>query len=75
MGRGLRVKRLMTFSFSVKHVLKNKKLTLHIDSAYFYQDNKTHINTLSVVIQSSIQLQQKETLTNTNTFNRAVIKY
>ena len=43
------------------------------DSTYFYKCNKTHIHTLSVVIQSSMQLQQKETGTNIHTFNKAPV--
>ena len=61
----------MTFSFSVKHK-KDKKIFLHIDLTYFYQNNKMHIHTLSV--QSSMQLQQKEIGTNIYVFNRAPVQ-
>ena len=40
---------------------------------YSYKGNKRHIHTLSVVIQSSMQLQQKETGTNIYTFNKAPV--
>ena len=62
----------MTFSFSVKHK-QDKKVFLHIDLTFSYQDNKTPIHTLSVVVQSSMQLQQKETGTNIYAFNRASV--
>ena len=72
-GRELRAKQFMTFSVSVKHK-KDKKLFLHIDLLpYSYQDNKTRMHTLSVVVQPSMQLQQKETETNICTFNRALL--
>ena len=45
------------------------------DSTYSYKCNKTHIHTLSVVIQSSMQLQQKETGTNIHTFNKAPVYF
>ena len=51
------------FSVSVKHK-KEKEIFLHIDLIFPYQGNKTRIKTLSVVaVQSSMQLQQKETET------------
>ena len=43
------------------------------DLTYSHKGNKTHIHTLSVVIQSSMQLQQKETGTNIHTFNKAPV--
>ena len=61
--RGLRAKQFMTFSVSVKHK-KDNKLFLHIELTYSYQGNKTHIHKLSIVVQSSIKLQQKKTGTN-----------
>ena len=71
-GGGLRAKQFITFSVSVKHK-KDKKLFLHIDLTYFCQGNKTHIHTMPVVVQSSMQLQQKETGTNIYTFNKAPV--
>ena len=53
----------MTFSVSVKHK-KDNKLFLHIELNYSYQGNKARIHKLSVVVQSSIKLQQKKTGTN-----------
>ena len=35
-----------------------------MDLAYSFQDNKTRIKTMCVVLQSNIQLQQKDTGTN-----------
>ena len=43
------------------------------DLTYSCEGNKTKLHTLSVVIQSSMQLQQKETGTNIHTFNKAPV--
>ena len=43
------------------------------DLTYSYKGNKIHIHTLPVVIQSSMQLQQKETGTNIRTFNEVFV--
>ena len=52
--------------------LANARVSM-TDLTYSYKGNKTHIHTLSVVIQSSMQLQQKETGTNIHTFNKAPV--
>ena len=61
-GRGLRAKQFMTFSVSVKQK-KDKKLFLDIDLTYSFTKaiNSIFIHCLLFVMQSSIQLQQKET--------------
>ena len=43
------------------------------DLTYSNKGNKTHIHKVSVVIQSNMQLQQKETETNIHTFNKAPV--
>ena len=45
------------------------------DLTYSHKGNKTHIHTLSVVIQSSMQHQQKETGTNIHNFNKAPVYF
>ena len=65
-GRRLRAKQFMTFSVtSVKHK-KDKKLFLHVDLTHYFTKAIKHvfIPLLLFVVQSSIQLQQKETETN-----------
>ena len=59
----------MTFSVIVKHK-KEKKKNLHIDLTYSFTKAIKHIHTLLFVVQSSIQVQQKETETNSYIFNR-----
>ena len=58
----------MTFSVIVKH--KKEKKNLHIDLTYSFTKAIKHIHTLLFVVQSSIQVQQKETETNSYIFNR-----
>ena len=65
-GRRLRAKQFMTFSVtSVKHK-KDKKLFLHVDLTHYFTKaiKRVFIPLLLFVVQSSIQLQQKETETN-----------
>ena len=54
-GRGLGAKQFITFSLCIK---KTKKV-LHIDLTY-YQGNKMYTYTALCVVQSSMQLQQKD---------------
>ena len=52
--------------------LANARVSM-TDLTYPCKGNKIHIHTLSFVIQSSMQLQQKETGTNIHTFNKAPV--
>ena len=63
--KGLGAKHFMTFSVSVKHK-KDEKLFLHINLTYSFTraTKRVFIHCLLFVVQSSIQLQQKESGTN-----------
>ena len=63
----------MRFSDSVKQ--KKTRLFLYTDLTYFYQGNKTHIHTVLLYNQSSMQLEQKESGTNIYTSKRALVNY
>ena len=65
-GGGLRAGQFITLSFSLKHKKDQKNISAYRLNLFFYQGNKTSIHTLSVlfVVQSNIQLQQKEAGTN-----------
>ena len=66
-GRGgLRAEQFITLSVSLKHKKDKKSISAYRLNLFFYQANKTSIHTLSVlfVVQSNIQLQQKEAETN-----------
>ena len=68
-------KQLMTFSVSVKHK-KDKKLLLHIDSVFLTKATKrVYIHTVSVVTQSSMQRQQRETETNITFSTERLFKF